>query len=92
MKKAFTYTGIHFGTARINTKQNKKASVFAVMANVGFGAVNMVKNGLRFSIPQEGINQLNGRLKIAVKKAIEEPTVQNLQHAFELYGVTVELA
>jgi hypothetical protein len=92
MKKAFTYTGLHFGTVRINTKQSKKASVYAVMANIGFGAVSIVKNGYRFAVPQEGINQLNGQLKIAVKKAVESPTLQNLQHAFELYGVTVELA
>lgn len=92
MKKAFSYTGLHFGTARVNTKQSKKASVYAVMANARFGAVSIVKNGYRFVIPQKGINQLSGQLKLAVKKAIESPTLQNLQHAFDMYGVTVELA
>ena len=91
-KNVFAYTGVHFGVCHLNTKYNKKASMWSVMANASFSATRVLKNGLAYSIPQEGINQLNGQLKIAVRKAVESPTLQNLQHAFELYGVTVEVA
>jgi len=91
-KNVFAYTGVHFGVCRINTKYDKKASMWSVMANISFRATKVMKDGLCYVIPQEGINQLTGRYKVAVAKAIENPTIENIMHAHELYGMTVEVA
>ena len=91
-KNVFAYTGVHYGVYHVNTKFNRKASLWSVMANASFSATRVLKNGLTYSIPQEGINQLTGRFKVAVERAVKEPTIENLMHAYELYGVTVEVA
>lgn len=91
-KNVFAYTGVHYGVCRINTKYNNKASMFGVMNNAHFGGTKVQKNGYLFEVPEAGINQLTGMFKVAVKKAIECPTLANIMHAYEQYGMTATLA
>lgn len=69
-----------------------RKNMFSVMANSGFGELEVIKDGVRLIIPKTAIKKSDGSIKLHAKKLIDELTLENIIALEERYGIKALVA